>query len=1141
MQCLFGTFKSQAQSTIERELIFSSLPSDTSIYLGNWVIPASIDITFRNTILEDSLWYFSEQEGKLSFIQKEGTTYNDVLIRFRELPYSFPRTYQNLIPRRIDSSLYAEPDSLRNILSESERDPYYNSDLRQSGSLSRGVIVGSNQDFSLESGLNFELSGALTETININASLTDQSIPIQPDGTTQNLREFDKVSIELDAPNTRVAMGDVDLSLDKSSFARFNRRLQGATGSLDLKNGEYQAAFSVVRGTYRSMSFSGQDGFQGPYRLTNSNGQEFITILAGTEQVYINGQRVNRGAENDYIIDYGIGEVTFTNQQLITDETRIVIEYEYLDQNFTNTAIAGETRTTIFKGRLDLGATVIRQADGNELLSQRTLTSSDINLLKQVGDNLDQAIIDGARIATEEEKEQFVLYTKIDTTINGQSLAIYEHRPGAQSSVYRVQFTKVSEGDGSYRRATGQTNGFLYEWVGKGNGDYTPFRRLEAPESKQMVALRGDYKVNKFIQLTGEFATSDYDANRFSSEDDGDNTDIGYISGLKISDAETRLGKFSARINRRYTGSNFEFFERTREVEFDRIWNINRNSVGKELINELEISLITAASTSISLGYGTIELNQFGGERQNSTVSVSLPENLMVSYQQDWIRSEDNQLNEKGNWFRQKGDISKIFGIGSGRIISYIGFEHEDRNQRDLFSDSLTIVSEKFYDIGPGLKVEMGNIELDASMAYRNEDGVLDNQFKKRAEAFEQRYRLSFIPEGSFSTRNEVRIRNKKFTDEFLNSGAVANRRGILVRSITDYGSETKMFNGEVFYEANTERRALLEETYIEVGPEIGQYVWDDLNNDGVKQVDEFFPEISINEGTYIRQFLPNDELLPVIDLNVRYLNTFRPFNRVGREDWYSGISLRSRVDITENSTTEEISNVYFLKLSSFQRDSTTLFGRIRWEQELELLGTVDAAGVSVGYSSSESLNRRSREALRTELKSQYLNSNIDLGSRSQVRLELLSSQNLTTSDVIANRNYDIRSYTLTPGLNGTINRNWNADLSLSYAHKRDRLPTDETRAELFKIKTVHRTYIWRKLQANFSVEYRNTKLSGQSSIYGNYEITEGTGEGSNFIWSFTGSLRTSDLLRLTFNYDGRTVSDKPAVHVAKLVLSANF
>lgn len=374
-----------------------------------------------------------------------------------------------------------------------------------------------------------------------------------------------------------------------------------------------------------------------------------------------------------------------------------------------------------------------------------------------------------------------------------------------------------------------------------------------------------------------------------------------------------------------------------------------------------------------------------------------------------------------------------------------------------------------------------------------------------------------------------------------MNSGAVANRRGILVRSVTDYGSDKSLFEGEIFYEANTQRRALLEEAYIEVGPEIGQYVWDDLNNDGVRQVDEFFPEVSINEGTYIRQFLPNDDLLPVVDLNTRFINTFRPFNGGSDQEWYSGLSIRSRIDITENSTTDEIGNVYLLRLNSFQNDSTTLFGRIRLEQELDLLDAVKSADLSVGFTNSKSMNRRSREALKTEVSTQYLNSLIDIGSRTQARLDMVRGKNKTVSSAITNRNFDIRSYSMSPGINSTLNRNWNMDLSFSYINKTDLAQIEETRAELWKVRTVQRTFIMRKLQANFSLEYRHTRLDGRSTTYGTYELTEGTGEGSNLIWSFTGSLRTSDLLRLTFNYDGRTVQGNPAIHVAKLVLSANF
>ena len=53
--------------------------------------------------------------------------------------------------------------------------------LKRSGSIVRGVNVGSNKDMTLNSGLNLQLSGKLTDDLEIVAALTDASTPIQPE------------------------------------------------------------------------------------------------------------------------------------------------------------------------------------------------------------------------------------------------------------------------------------------------------------------------------------------------------------------------------------------------------------------------------------------------------------------------------------------------------------------------------------------------------------------------------------------------------------------------------------------------------------------------------------------------------------------------------------------------------------------------------------------------------------------------------------------------------------------------------------------------------------------------------------------------------------------------------------------------
>lgn len=1132
----------QAQTTISQEKILSPVLADSSYYLGDWVLPKSIIITAFGETITPNRWNFNRSSGTISFNENWVDIKNtkQVTVRYEVYPFTFPRIFQPTKPTELDPAFFEDPDSLNGILQETDQQSMVSSDLNQSGSLSRGIIVGSNQDFSLESGLNFELSGALTENININASLTDQSIPIQPDGTTQNLREFDKVFIQVEAPNAGVEMGDVDVSFERSSFAKLNRRLQGATGSYYTENGSYSGAASSVRGTYKSMNFNGQDGVQGPYRLTGRNDEEFVIILAGTERVYINGQRVVRGADNDYVIDYGLGEINFTNNLLIKDETRIVVEYEYIDRDFNQTLVAAEGGDEFFNGRLKIGATVIRQADGDDLLSQQSLSESDIERLQDVGDDLDDAVVSGARVATEEESDRYVLYAEVDTTLNGENFTIYEHRPGSEDAIYRVRFSKVGEGEGSYRRVSSQVNGLLYEWVGPGLGSYAPFRQLPAPQKHQMAAINGRYAITEKVELFGEWATSDFDANRFSDLDDNDNTDIAYESGIIINDTPSALGQINAKISRRYSGERFRFFERIRDVEFDRRWNITRSVESKEALNEASLSLKPTELIELGGDLGLIEREGFRGIRQGSFFSSEEEKFLTVTYQQDWVQSEDRRLREEGNWFRHRGNVSKELEGQEVTFIPFVSFEQEKREQRNTDTDSLNDLSEQFYNLGPGMRIRFENLELEAGVAYRKEQGVLENRLQEESHALEQRYSLAYRPGNNFTTSNQVVFREKNITEAFEEAGNT-NRRGLLIKSVTNYSTNTPFIDGELFYEANTRRQALLQETYIEVGPEIGQYVWDDLNGDGVQQVDEFFQEISANEGTFIRQYLPSDDLLPSIDLNVRLIHTLRPFALGSTDNWLSGISLRSRIDISENSTTRDLKDVYLLNLDSFRNDSTTVQGRMLWEKELDLLSEVSKADLRIGYTESRTLNQRSTESVQSYSNVLYFNSEYNVSERTRLLLEGQNSINSTESDRLQTRNFDIRSISLKPGINSTISRSWNAGLEISFVRKEDRHPVEDVTADLLKISTSHRTYLWRRFQSNIRMELRNTIVDGSSSSYGNYELTEGTGEGINLIWSLAGSYRFNNLIRFSLNYDGRTVTERPAIHTIKLVMSAIF
>ncbi|HBQ59205.1 MAG TPA: hypothetical protein DD671_06170, partial [Balneolaceae bacterium] len=252
-------------------------------------------------------------------------------------------------------------------------------------------------------------------------------------------------------------------------------------------------------------------------------------------------------------------------------------------------------------------------------------------------------------------------------------------------------------------------------------------------------------------------------------------------------------------------------------------------------------------------------------------------------------------------------------------------------------------------------------------------------------------------------------------------------------------------------------------------------------------------------------------------------------------------IRLRSRIDLLENSTTTDIEDVYLLKLNTFRNDSTTIQGRLFWEQELDVFRGWNDLDLKLGMAENRGVNRRSSESIQNFTQKMYINTGYNLTDRIRLKLDLQQSQNRSESSRIMNRNYDIHARSFEPGINGTISRNWNAGIDISYAQKEDRAPAEVTKASLLKVSTTQRLYLWRKVQTNLRLEFRNSVIEGSSSTYGNYELSEGTGEGKNLLWSLRSSYRLSNLIRFSLDYDGRTVQDRPAIHTIKLVMSATL
>lgn len=1026
-----------------------------------------------------------------------------------------------------------KPDKFQFTTIQPQRKDDYSDQIQKFGSISRSISAGNQQNIGAQSALNLQLKGKLANRYQLVASVSDNQLPIQASGTTQQVQEIDQVFIQLTDEKSKWIAGDFAIATQAHYFMKFNKRGLGlyvnSNATFEQENVRTETTVSISKGKFNRFSIQGIEGVQGPYRLQGASGERFVTVLAGTEVVYIDGKKLIRGLDQDYSIDYNTAEIIFTSKQRITKDKRIVVEFQYLDRQFLRPLITQQTECSFgnngkFYSQFFLETDVKNQplSQPLSLLERETLYNAGNSVLNTFLSAIDSVGYDSNQIRYE-----------LADSLGIDSILVYS--TNASLALYTAVFTFVGVGNGNYIESAVSPFGKVYKWVapvaGIPQGSYEPIRKL-TPPARQLMWVLGLTNERQMGVWNGKFrseaAFTQNDLNTFSAYGNQINIGGAGLSEAKFSTEGEKLNhQFDWKAE--YVSPHFKRIERYREVEFERNWNLLFIPVlnTSQLNAHVGYGFQSKKNGNVMLQLGILNLgNDYFGKKAVYKQHLTIAKRMHI-VADAWALQTQGVISS--TFLRQKLHVY----VDGKKLVA--GFKDEQEYNNSNFSSN----TYAFYDGEIYLRSQDTTSRMiKFFVRNRTDQRIFSNQLHPLATAWN----------GGLEIKNrtvngtQINVILNQRNLEILDTSSTLIPLNTTLGRLEIRTASQKLIQFNLFYETGSGLAPVQAYVYAEVPLGQGAYVWNDYNENGVKELEEFEVSAFAYEANYIRIPIQTNEYQNVFNsslttsLNIQFSNKQSWRNDALKKflkPW--SISVQNRSDSKTSLSEFRLYPVAILNDSIWLGYTNSQRGGIYFNRgnpvfssDLIVSRNENKSQLLSGFESKE--ERSGQWTVRTTIQS-FWNTlmTIDYGKK------------ISASNFLAIRNYEYNFFTVKPALVFQPSNKKQVGINTEYGIKNGGNAESSFQATSISISSLVQWEISEGQLFKSEVKWTTIDLTGQLTGSALYDALNGLQVGNNLQIQVDWRKFINKNVQLSLQYNGRKSELRPMVHAGSMSIRLLF